>query len=46
MSAYQYIVQRQAHMPMRQLCQVLRVAPSAYMLGSGANCPPWSHLGK
>ncbi|MGI4734404.1 MAG: hypothetical protein ACRYG7_04415 [Janthinobacterium lividum] len=30
MSTYQYIAQRQAHVPVRQLCQVLRVAPAAY----------------
>ena len=30
MSAYQHIAQRRAHVPVRQLCQVLRVAPSAY----------------
>ena len=30
MSAYQPIAQRQAYVPVRQLCQVLRVAPAAY----------------
>ena len=30
MSTYQHIAQRQAHVPVRQLCQVLRVAPAAY----------------
>ena len=30
MSAYQHIAQRAAHVPVRQLCQVLRVAPAAY----------------
>ena len=29
-STYQYIARRQAQVPVRQLCQVLRVAPSAY----------------
>jgi len=29
-STYQYIAQRRSHVPVRQLCQVLRVAPSAY----------------
>lgn len=30
MSTYQHIAQRQPHVPVRQLCHVLRVAPSAY----------------
>ena len=30
MSAYQYIAQRRTHVPVRQLCRVLHVAPSAY----------------
>ena len=30
MSTYQHIAQRQAHVPVRQLCQVLGVAPAAY----------------
>ena len=30
MSAYQHIAQRQAQVPVCQLCQVLRVAPAAY----------------
>ena len=30
MSTYQHIARRAAHVPVRQLCQVLRVAPSAY----------------
>ena len=30
MSTYRYIAQRQARVPVRQLCQVLQVAPSAY----------------
>ena len=30
MSTYHYIAQRQAHVSVRQLCHVLRVAPSAY----------------
>ncbi|MBC6700180.1 IS3 family transposase [Hymenobacter puniceus] len=30
MSAYQHIAQRAARVPVRQLCQVLRVAPAAY----------------
>ncbi|UOQ64835.1 hypothetical protein [Hymenobacter volaticus] len=30
MSTYQYIAQRQAYVPVRQLCEVLRVARSAY----------------
>ena len=30
MSTYRYIAQRQAHVPVRQRCQVLRVAPAAY----------------
>lgn len=30
MSTYRYIAQRRAHLPVRPLCQVLRVAPSAY----------------
>ncbi|WP_426062109.1 IS3 family transposase, partial [Hymenobacter sp. B1770] len=30
MSTYCYIAQRQAQVPVRQLCQVLRVAPAAY----------------
>lgn len=30
MSTYQHIAQRQAQVPVRQLCQVLRVAPAAY----------------
>ncbi|WP_426491321.1 IS3 family transposase [Hymenobacter sp. 102] len=30
MSTYQHIAQRRAHVPVRQLCQVLRVAPAAY----------------
>ena len=30
MSTYQHIAQYRAHVPVRQLCQVLRVAPSAY----------------
>ena len=30
MSTYRYIAQRQARGPVRQLCRVLRVAPSAY----------------
>ena len=30
MSTYQHIAQRRAHVPMRQLCQLLRVAPSAF----------------
>jgi hypothetical protein len=29
-SAYQYIAQRRGHLPVRQLCQVLRVSASAY----------------
>jgi putative transposase len=29
-STYQHIAQRAAHVPVRQLCQVLRVAPAAY----------------
>jgi transposase InsO family protein len=29
-STYQYIAQRQAQVPIRQLCEVLRVGPSAY----------------
>jgi putative transposase len=29
-STYQHIAQRSVHVPVRQLCQVLRVAPSAY----------------
>ena len=38
MSAYQYIAQRQAHVPVRQLSQVLRMAPSAYYA--------WRHAGQ
>ena len=30
MSTYRYIAQRSAHVPVRQFCHVLRVAPSAY----------------
>ena len=30
MSTYQHIAQYRAHVPVRQLCQVLGVAPSAY----------------
>ena len=30
MSTHRYIAQRQARMPVRQLCQVLQAAPSAY----------------
>ena len=30
MSAYQHIAQRAAHVPVRPLCQALRVAPAAY----------------
>ena len=30
MSTYQHIAQRAAYVPVRQLCQVLRVAPAAY----------------
>ena len=30
MSAYHHIAQRAAHVPVRQLCQALRVAPAAY----------------
>ena len=30
MSTYRYIAQRQAQVPVRPLCQVLRVAPAAY----------------
>ncbi|WP_279592476.1 MULTISPECIES: hypothetical protein [Hymenobacter] len=30
MSAYRHIAQRAAYVPIRQLCQVLRVAPAAY----------------
>ena len=30
MSTYQHIAQRAAHVPVRQLCQALRVAPAAY----------------
>ncbi|AMR25522.1 hypothetical protein A0257_22800 (plasmid) [Hymenobacter psoromatis] len=30
MSSYQHIAQRAAQVPVRQLCQVLRVAPAAY----------------
>lgn len=30
MSTYQYIAQRRARVPVRQLCQTLHVAPSAY----------------
>ena len=30
MSTYQHIAQRVGHVPVRQLCQVLRVAPAAY----------------
>ena len=30
MNTYQHIAQRQAHVPVHQLCQVLRVAPAAY----------------
>ena len=30
MSAYQHIAQRAAYVPVRRLCQVLRVAPAAY----------------
>ena len=30
MSTYHYIAQRRAQVPVRQLCQVLQVAPSAY----------------
>ena len=30
MSTYEHIAQRATHVPVRQLCQVLRVAPSAY----------------
>ena len=30
MSTYHYLVQRQAHLPVRQLCRVLRVSASAY----------------
>ena len=30
MSAYQHIAQRQAQVPVRQLCDALHVAPSAY----------------
>jgi len=29
-STYQHLAQRAAHVPVRQLCQVLRVAPAAY----------------
>ena len=37
MSAYQHIAQLTSHIPVRQLCQVLRVAPAAYLCGSAAN---------
>ena len=30
MSAYQHIARRAAQVPVRQLCQALRVAPAAY----------------
>ena len=30
MSTYRYIAQRAAQVPVRQLCQVLGVAPAAY----------------
>ena len=30
MSTYQHIAQRAAHVPVRPLCQALRVAPAAY----------------
>ena len=30
MSTYRYIAQRSSQVPVRQLCQVLRVAPAAY----------------
>ncbi|AII54376.1 hypothetical protein N008_20610 [Hymenobacter sp. APR13] len=30
MSTYCYIAQRQVRVPVRQLCRVLQVAPSAY----------------
>ena len=30
MSTYRYIAQRAGQAPVRQLCQVLRVAPAAY----------------
>ena len=30
MSTHQYIAQRRAHVPVRQLCQALRVTPGAY----------------
>ena len=30
MSTYQHIARRAVHVPVRQLCQVLRVAPAAY----------------
>ena len=30
MSTYQHIARRAAHVPVRRLCQVLRVAPAAY----------------
>jgi putative transposase len=29
-SVYQYIARRAAHVPVRQLCQTLQVAPAAY----------------
>lgn len=35
-STYRHIAQRQARVPVRQLCQVLQVAPSAYY--------PWRHV--
>ena len=30
MSTYQHIARRQNQLPVRQLCQALRVAPSSY----------------
>ena len=30
MSTYEHIAQRASQVPVRQLCQVLRVAPAAY----------------
>ena len=46
MSADRYIAQRQARVPVRQLCQVLQVAPSAYYAwhcqqGRPASEPAW-----
>ena len=40
MSTYQYISQRAGHVPVRQLCQVLRVAPAAYYAWRRRPCPP------